>query len=104
MNLPNPNNQYELLLHTLIEFTSNLKGKELSMSYWMQHYRSHKFSTRLGDVENDLNIKLVKREFKKFTNRFGHHSKYRVYIPILEHSEYVRIYLEYKESNVIKSV
>lgn len=39
-----------------------------------------------------LNITLVGRESKTFTNRFGHTSTYTVYKPILSQKEYINIF------------
>lgn len=89
VTIPNPKNQWEMILHTLI-----FPPKELSMAYWMNVYKSHKFSSRLGELEKDLNIMLVERKQKKFTNRFGHKSSYTVYIPILENKQYVELYFK----------
>lgn len=89
-----PQNQKELVLHTLGEFTSfPKKYTNLTQGYWMKEYKTSKFNTRLGEVERILNIKLVNREWKPFTNRFGHHSKYRVYKPIWSKSDYI-IFME----------
>lgn len=86
-SIPTPTNQHELVLYTLI-----FPPKELSMGYWMNHYKSHKFSTRLGEVEKELGISLVERKQTQFTNRFGHNSHYVVYVPVLKQSEYVELY------------
>lgn len=88
-----PNNQHELVLHTLI-----YPPKEISIGYWMEVYRTHKWSTRLGDVERILNITLVDRKRVDFVNRFTHKSDYMTYIPILTKEEYVELY------NKIKSI
>lgn len=81
-----PENQHELVIHTLCEFI----GTEiLSNSYWSEHYKTLKFSTRLGEVERMLNLKLAERKLKPFTNRFGHKSQYMTYIPILTREKYV---------------
>lgn len=88
-----PNNQHELVLHTLI-----YPPKEISIGYWMEVYRTHKLSTRLGDVERMLNITLVDRKRVDFVNRFTHKSDYMTYIPILTKEEYVELY------NKIKSI
>lgn len=88
-----PNNQHELVLHTLI-----YPPKEISIGYWMEVYRTHKWSTRLGDVERMLNITLVDRKRVDFVNRFTHKSDYMTYIPILTKEEYVELY------NKIKSI
>lgn len=87
-----PCNQHELVLHTLI-----FPPKELSGNYWSQIYKTMKWSTRLGEVENRLNLILVKREFKEFINRFGHKSSYVVYTPILDKNEYIKLYNELKK-------
>jgi|LakMenEpi03Aug12_release.lakeMendotaPanAssembly.Ray.scaffolds.fasta_scaffold00239_106 hypothetical protein len=85
--IDNPKHQYGLVLHTLI-----FPPVELSIGYWMMQYKTHKFSTRLGELEKKLNKTLVTREWVKFTNRFGHSSEYRIYIPALEKSEYIELY------------
>ena len=72
-----PNNQKQLVIHTLIEFFAS--EKELSMKYWMDRYMSHKFSTRLGEIEKDYGITLVERKPKAFTNRFGMSGYYMTY-------------------------
>lgn len=82
-----PRNQHEMVLHTLI-----FPPDEISIGYWMEVYKTHKWSTRLGDVERILNIVLVDRKWKDFNNRFGHSSKFKVYIPILEKNDYVELY------------
>ena len=82
-----PKNQHELVIHTLIEFRRS--QFELSQLYWMEVYKTSKFNTRLGEVERMCNKKLVDRKLKPFVNRFGHDSKYMVYIPILNESEYM---------------
>jgi hypothetical protein len=86
-----PNNQHELVLHTLI-----YPPKEISIGYWMEVYRTHKWSTRLGDVERMLNITLVDRKRVDFVNRFTHKSDYMTYIPILTKEEYVELYNKMK--------
>ena len=86
-----PNNQHELVLHTLI-----YPPKEISIGYWMEVYRTHKWSTRLGDVERILNITLVDRKRVDFVNRFTHKSDYMTYIPILTKEEYVELYNKMK--------
>lgn len=84
-----PRNQHELVLHTLI-----FPPEEISIGYWMDVYKTHKWSTRLGDVERLLNIVLVDRKLKDFTNRFGHSSQFMVYTPILTKVEYSELYLK----------
>ena len=84
-----PRNQYELVLHTLI-----FPPEEISIGYWMEVYKTHKWSTRLGDVERLLGVVLVDRKWKDFTNRFGHGSQFTVYTPILTKSEYSELYLK----------
>ncbi len=91
VSIPSPSNQHELVLHTLI-----FPPKELTINYWGLVYKTNKFSSRLGEVEKKLNIVLVKREFKKFVNRFGHESEYRVYTPIHDQNVYIQIYNEMK--------
>jgi hypothetical protein len=94
VTIPAPNNQHELVLYTLI-----YPPKELSMAYWMNAYKSHKFSSRLGELEKKLSTTLVERKQKSFTNRFGHDSSYTVYIPILSKAEYVDLYMKLKNNN-----
>lgn len=85
--IPNPKNQYALVLHTLME---NPKG--ITQLYWANHYNILKFATRLGELENKLAKILVKKEPQDFTNRFGHKSQYVLYTPILTTQEYLEIY------------
>ena len=85
--IPNPKNQYALVLHTLME---NPKG--ITQLYWANHYNILKFATRLGELENKLAKILVKKEPQDFTNRFGHKSQYVLYTPILSIKEYLEIY------------
>ena len=85
--IPNPKNQYALVIHTLME---NPKG--ITQLYWANHYNILKFSTRLGDLENKLARIIVKKEQQDFTNRFGHKSQYVLYTPILTIQEYLEIY------------
>ena len=68
---PSPKNQYALVLHTLMK-----PPTEISMGYWMQVYKTHKFSTRLGELEKKL----------------GHKSQYTVYTPILSNEQYLEFY------------
>ncbi len=82
-----PRNQHELVLHTLI-----YPPQELTIGYWMNVYKSHKWSSRLGEVEKMLNITLVERESKTFVNRFGHTSTYTVYKPVLDKKEYIELF------------
>lgn len=82
-----PTNQHELVLHTLI-----YPPQELTIGYWMQEYKTHKWSSRLGDVERLLNTTLVERQNKKFVNRFGHTSTYKVYIPIHSKDTYIAFF------------
>ena len=85
--IPNPKNQYALVLHTLME---NPKG--ITQLYWANHYNILKFATRLGELENKLARILVKKEPQDFKNRFGHKSQYVLYTPILTIQEYLEIY------------
>ena len=85
--IPNPKNQYALVLHTLME---NPKG--ITQLYWANHYNILKFATRLGELETKLSKILVKKEPQKFTNRFGHEGQYVLYTPILTIQEYLEIY------------
>jgi len=85
--IPNPKNQYALVLYTLIN-----PPKEISQSYWAKEYRILKWSTRLGELEKRLGKQLVSRSNKEFTNRFSHSSNYVVYTPILKKSEYINLY------------
>lgn len=85
--IPNPKNQYALVVHTLME---NPKG--ITQLYWANHYNILKFATRLGGLENKISKILVKKELQKFTNRFGHKSQYVLYTPILTTQEYLEIY------------
>ena len=87
-----PSNQHELVIYTLI-----FPPKEISIGYWMEVYKTHKWSTRLGDVERMLGISLVDREMVDFVNRFNHSSRYMVYIPILTKNEYVELYNRMKK-------
>jgi len=82
-----PRNQHELVLHTLI-----YPPQELTIGYWMNIYKSHKWSSRLGDVERLLNTTLVERQNKKFVNRFGHTSTYKVYVPIHSKDTYIAFF------------
>ena len=91
-----PENQHELVLHTLCEFIGT---STLSQGYWMQYYKSAKFSTRLHELQRILNKTLVQKESKPFTNRFGHKSQYTVYIPILTQKEYVECLETLKEKS-----
>ena len=95
-----PTNQHELVIHTLWEFTYlPLAFSELTQAYWATTYKSLKFNTRLGEVERELNRTLVRREWRQFTNRFGHVSQYRVYVPVLSTSEYEAIFKEMQSKN-----
>ena len=85
--IPNPKNQYALVLHTLME---NPKG--VTQLDWANQYKILKFATRLGELENKLAKILVKKEPQDFTNRFGHKSQYVLYTPILTTQEYLEIY------------
>ena len=85
--LPKPKNQHALVLHTLIH-----PPRELSLSHWMNLYKSAKFSTRLGELERKLNVKLVERLNKPFVCRFGTTHYYTVYKPILSKNEYIELY------------
>ena len=85
--LPKPKNQHALVLHTLIH-----PPRELSLSHWMNQYKSAKFSTRLGELERKLNIKLVDRIIKPFVCRFGTKHYYTVYKPILSKEQYLEFY------------
>lgn len=85
--LPNPVNQKALVLHTLI-----FPPAEISIGYWMIMYKTHKFSTRLGELERMLGVALVNREWRDFINRFDHKSEYRVYIPVLDREKYIEYY------------
>lgn len=97
--IPYPRNQYELVVHTLIFHDRN---KELTMSTWMTQYRTHKWSSRLGQVEGrsvrqSLDTTLVNRRAKSFVNRFGHDSYYTVYEPLLTREQYIKLYFEMRE-------
>lgn len=85
--IPNPKNQYALVLYTLIN-----PPKEISQSYWASEYHILKWSTRLGELEKKLGMDLVDRHEKEFVNRFSHSSNYTVYTPILEKSKYIELY------------
>lgn len=85
--IPNPKNQYALVIHTLME---NPKG--VTQLDWANQYKILKFATRLGELENKLATILVKKEPKKFINRFGHDGQYVLYTPILTMQEYLEIY------------
>jgi len=85
--LNTPKNQHALVLHTLIH-----PPRELSLSHWMNQYKSAKFSTRLGELERKLNVKLVERLNKPFVCRFGTTHYYTVYKPILSKQQYVEYY------------
>ena len=87
-----PENQHELVLYTLI-----YPPKEISIGYWMEVYKTHKWSTRLGDVERILNMTLVDRKNVEFVNRFNHKSSYTVYTPKLTKQEYVELYKRMKK-------
>jgi len=89
------NNQHELVIHTLWgHSTENTKEAiTFSAEYWMVNYKSSKFSTRLGEVERKLCIRLCDRKLVDFTNRFGHKSQYTTYRPIYTKLMYER-YLE----------
>ena len=82
-----PKNQYALVLHTLMN-----PPKELSMGYWMEEYKSHKFSSRLGELEKKLGYPLAFRKPKDFVNRFGHKSQYMVYTPLASMAQYLEFY------------
>lgn len=82
-----PKNQYALVLHTLMH-----PPKELDNGYWMKAYKSYKFSTRLGELEQKLGINLVHRQQRDFVNRFGHKSNYVEYIPYLTRTKYLEYY------------
>ncbi len=82
-----PRNQHEMVIHTLI-----FPPDEISIGYWMEVYKTHKWSTRLGDVERILGMVLVDRKWKDFENRFGHSSQFKVYTPILTKNDYVELY------------
>lgn len=82
-----PKNQYALVLHTLMN-----PPRELSLSHWMNLYKSAKFSTRLGELEKELNTTLVLRTPTPFVNRFGHKGYYIIYTPILTKKEYQEFY------------
>ena len=85
--IPNPKNQYALVIHTLME-----TPRGITQLYWANHYNILKFATRLGELENKLAMILVKKEPQDFTNRFGHKSQYVLYTPILTTQEYLEIY------------
>lgn len=82
-----PKNQYALVLHTLMH-----PPGELCVGYWMNAYKIHKFSSRLGELEKKLGYSLVFRKSKEFVNRFGHKSQYTVYTPILSTEQYLEFY------------
>ena len=82
-----PKNQHALVLWTLM-----YARKEISVGYWMDRYKSSKFSSRFGELENDFNTTLAIREPKKFVNRFGHKSTYMTYKPILSRLQYIEFY------------
>ena len=87
-----PNNQHEFVLHTLwAHANKNTKGMSFSAEYWMVEYRSSKWSTRLGEVERKLCIRLCDRKMVDFTNRFGHKSQYMKYRPIYTPDYYVQL-------------
>lgn len=99
-----PNNQHELVLHTLWEHAFFLtKGDSFSAEYWMKNYKSSKFSTRLGEVERKLGIRLCDRKLVDFTNRFGHKSQYTTYRPIYTKLMYEK-YLEKLRSKEINNL
>lgn len=89
--IPYPRNQHELVLHTLI-----FPPKELTLGYWMEKYKTAKWSSRLGEVEERF-PHLVERVPTKFVNRFGHAGRYTVYKPLLTIEEYIDIYLKMRE-------
>lgn len=87
-----PKNQNELVLHTLWEHAaSSIKGLTFSAKYWMVNYNTLKWSTRLGEVERKLGIRLCDRKLVDFTNRFGHKSQYMTYRPIYSPDYYVQL-------------
>ena len=90
--LPNPTNQHELVLYTLI-----FPPAELTCLYWANTYRILKWSNRLIETERRLATNLVERSEIKFTNRFSHKSSYTLYKPILSKSQYIDLYMKLKE-------
>lgn len=85
--IPNPKNQYALVLHTLME---NPKG--VTQLDWANKYHILKFATRLGELERKLDMFLVGKLPQKFKNRFGHEGQYILYVPALTTQEYLEIY------------
>jgi hypothetical protein len=97
-----PENQNELVIHTLWEHSYSLtKGEPFSAEYWMKNYKSYKFSTRLGETERKLGIKLCDRKLADFTNRFGHKSQYMTYRPIYSPDYYLKLLEKLRSKEVI---
>jgi len=93
ITIPNPTNQWELLLWNLIHIDQFKEG--LTIGSYFQKWRTAKISSRLGEVEKEIGKVLVERRITPFTNRFSHSGHYVVYVPILSQSEYIKIYQDY---------
>ena len=87
--IPNPRNNHERVLHTLI-----FPPKQLTIAYWWDKFRCTKWSSRLGEIERKLNMELVKRHNEKWTDCFGAHTYYTVYTPHLDKKIYIHLYTE----------
>ncbi len=89
VTIPNPTNQFALVIFTLLQ-----PPPELSMGWFMANYKTHKLSTRISDIEKRYNKSIVSKSRKTFTNRFGHESSYVVYTPCLTTEQYLEMYEE----------
>lgn len=81
-----PKNQHALVLHTLMH-----APRELCYKHWINLYDSAKFSTRLGELEEKLNVKLVSRAIGTRVVFWKKHY-YTIYKPILSKKQYIEFY------------